>query len=65
MPKRRPKAYLSEIAASVHEMMEGFHETGAIDKQTMRKFDDSCLTPTPALSPAQVEAIRARRPCRT
>lgn len=58
MPKLRPNAYRSEIAASVHEMMEGFYETGAIDKQTMRKFDKSCLTPTPALSRAEIKAIR-------
>ena len=60
MPKLQPKSYRSEIAASVHEMMEGFYETGAIDKQTMRKFDDSCLTPTPALSPAEIKAIREK-----
>ena len=38
------KAYKSEAMAAVHEMMEGFHTSGAIDKQTMREFDDACLT---------------------
>ncbi len=28
-------------------MMEGFHQSGAIDKQTMREFDDACLHPAP------------------
>jgi putative transcriptional regulator len=41
-------------------MMEGFYETGAIDKQTIRTFDDSCLTPTPALSPGEIKAIREK-----
>ena len=38
------KAYKSEAMAAVHEMMEGFYQSGAIDKQTMREFDDACLT---------------------
>lgn len=34
------KTYKSEALAAVHEMMEGFYESGAIDKQTMREFDE-------------------------
>jgi putative transcriptional regulator len=52
------KTYKSEAMAAVHEMMEGFQQTGAIDKQTMREFDEACLTPTPALSPDEIKAIR-------
>jgi putative transcriptional regulator len=52
------KTYKSEAMAAVHQMMEGFHQTGAIDKQTMREFDETCLTPTPALSPDEIKAIR-------
>jgi putative transcriptional regulator len=52
------KVYKSEAMAAVHEMMEGFHQSGAIDKQTMRKFDEACLTPAPALSPGEIRAIR-------
>jgi DNA-binding transcriptional regulator YiaG len=29
--------------AAIHEMMEGLHEVGAIDKQTMREFDEVWL----------------------
>ena len=29
--------------AAVHGMMEGLHERGAIDRQTMREFDAACL----------------------
>ncbi len=39
------KIYRSEIAASVHEMLEGVYDAGLIDKQTMREFDESCLSP--------------------
>ena len=52
------KTYKSEIMASVHQMMEGAYEVGAIDKQTMREFDEACLTPTPVLRPEEIKAIR-------
>jgi putative transcriptional regulator len=54
------KAYESEIAAAVHETVEGFHEIGIVDKQTMRKFDELCLTPTASLDPEQIRALRER-----
>ena len=50
--------YKSEIMASVHQMMEGCFEAGVIDKQTMREFDDTCLSPTPVLKPEEIKAIR-------
>lgn len=52
------KTYKSEIMAAVHDMMEGAHEIGAIDKQTMREFDEACLSPAPALRPEEIRAIR-------
>jgi putative transcriptional regulator len=41
-------------------MMENLHDGGAIDKQTMRRFDDACLTPVRPLKPEEVRAIRER-----
>jgi putative transcriptional regulator len=38
------KKYRSEAMAAVHETMEALHKVGAIDKQTMRRFDDACLS---------------------
>lgn len=52
------KIYKSEAMAAIHEMMEGLHQAGSIDKQTMREFDEGCLTPTPLLSPDEIKAIR-------
>jgi putative transcriptional regulator len=52
------KTYKSEVMASVHQMMEGFYQTGAIDKKTMREFDESCLIATPVLRPEEIKAIR-------
>lgn len=45
------KIYKSEALAAVHEMMEGFYQSGAIDKQTMREFDEGYLTAVEPLTP--------------
>ena len=54
------KAYKSEAMAAVHEMMEGFYQSGAIDKQTMCEFDDACLSAVRPLMPDEIRAIRER-----
>ncbi|MCG5493551.1 helix-turn-helix domain-containing protein [Ectothiorhodospira variabilis] len=54
------KQYRSEALASIHETMEALHEVGAIDKQTMRDFDDACLAPVKPLPPEEIRALRER-----
>ena|SRR5260370_19561737 len=54
------KKYRSDAMAAIHETMEALHKVGAIDKQTMRQFDDACLTPMQTLSPKQIKALRER-----
>jgi putative transcriptional regulator len=54
------KKYRSEAFAAIHETMEGLHEVGAIDKQTMREFDEACLTPVQVLAPEEIRQIRQR-----
>lgn len=54
------KKYRSEAFAAIHETMEALHDIGAIDKQTMREFDDACLTPVRVLAPEEIKAIRIR-----
>ena len=54
------KKYRSEAFAAIHETMEGLHEVGAIDKQTMREFDESCLTPALPMPPDRIRALRER-----
>lgn len=55
-----PKKYRSDAFAAIHETMEALHEVGAVDKQTMREFDDACLTPIEPMAPADIKAIRLR-----
>jgi putative transcriptional regulator len=39
------KQYRSQVMASIHETAEGLHAAGLLDKPTMRRFDEACLTP--------------------
>jgi putative transcriptional regulator len=55
-----PKKYRSDAFAAIHESMEAMHDIGAIDKQTMREFDEGCLTPVQPLEPEEIKEIRLR-----
>jgi len=46
--------------ASIHETAENLHAAGVMDKQTMRKFDEACLTPVRPLLPAEIRSLRER-----
>ena len=54
------KKYRHEAMAAIHETMEALHDVGASDKQTMRRFDEACLTPIRPLTPEDIKAIRER-----
>jgi len=48
------------VKAAIHETALDLHEAGLIDKQTMRRFDDSCLTPVRSFTPEEIRALRER-----
>lgn len=54
------KKYRSDAFAAIHETMEALKELGAVGKQTMREFDDACLTPVHVPSPDEIRALRLR-----
>lgn len=54
------KRYKSDAMASIHETMEALHEIGSIDKKTMRRFDEACLTEVHSLTPEEIRTIRER-----
>ena len=54
------RQYRSRAMASIHETAEGPHAAGVMDKQTMRKFDEACLTPVRPLTAAEIRALRER-----
>ncbi len=52
------KKYRSDAMSAIHETMSALHEIKAVDKQTMSKFDESCLTPICPLSPEEIRNLR-------
>ena len=58
--KKKTKQYRSPVMASIHETAEGLHDAGLMNKMTMRKFDEMCLTPIPRLKPRQIRDLRLR-----
>jgi putative transcriptional regulator len=57
MTKTKPK-FRSEIAAAMHETVQGMHRLGLVDKKTMRDFDVRCLTSVEDLSATDIVAMR-------
>jgi putative transcriptional regulator len=56
----KSKQYRSRVLASVHETAEGLTSAGAMSKQTMREFDELCLTPVRPLTPEEIRDLRER-----
>jgi len=57
---KRNKTYKSDAFEAIHETASGLYESGIIDKQTMRKFDRSCLTEIHDFSPQEIKSLRER-----
>jgi putative transcriptional regulator len=56
----KSKQYRSRVMASVHETAEGLTGAGVMSKQTMREFDELCLTPVRPLTPEEIRDLRER-----
>ena len=54
------KQYRGRVMASVHETAEGLTAVGVMNKQTMREFDELCLTPVRDLTPEEIRELRER-----
>jgi putative transcriptional regulator len=55
------KKYRSDATAAIPETIEALRDVGAIGKQTMRRFDDACLTPIRPLKAEEAVALSSRR----
>lgn len=58
--KETAKKYRSNALSAIHETMEALGDIGVVDKQTMREFDEACLTPIETLSPIEIRELRER-----
>src|ERR1017187_8489879 len=54
------KEYRSDAMGAIPGMTADPPAGGVIDKRTMRRFDNACLTPIRPLKPAEIRAIRER-----
>jgi len=52
--------YKSELMESIHHSAQALYRVGAIDKVTMRKFDESCLLKLEPIAPPQIRALREK-----
>ena len=52
--------YKTKLMEAIHETAMGLHETGTMDKKTMREFDLLCLTPVHDMTPTKIRALRTR-----
>jgi putative transcriptional regulator len=50
----------SPILDAVHETASGLHDSGIMDKATMREFDHLCLPPVEPLQPEEIRQIREK-----
>ena len=56
-PRRRFK---SDAFEAIHSSASALYEIGAINKATMRGFDEACLSKPPAMDPKRIKRIRER-----
>jgi putative transcriptional regulator len=54
------KKFKSEAFESIHSSASALLAIGAIDKATMREFDESCIAVVPEIKAAQIRKIRQR-----
>lgn len=54
------KSYKSDLKAALHQTASDLYEIGLMDKQTMRRFDESCLTPIRGFTAQEIRALRER-----
>ncbi len=59
------KKYRSDAVAAVHETTVGLHDAGVINKQTMKDFDQICLTQVGNFSAKEIRQIRMREKAST
>ncbi len=54
------KTYKSDMMAVMHETACDLHDAGVMDKQTLREFDELCLTEVRPLTGEEIREIRTR-----
>ena len=50
--------YKSDVFEAIHSTVAGMYKAGTVDKETMRSFNESCLTVPYSIEPDQIKSIR-------
>ena len=53
--------FKSGLSEAIHSSASALYRVGAIDKATMREFDESCLTALTPMEPERIKRIRERQ----
>lgn len=56
----KAREYKSDAFEAIHSSANALYKVGAIDKTTMRSFDDSCLTMPAEFDAADIKALREK-----
>jgi putative transcriptional regulator len=54
------KIHKSDAFGAIHLSAKALHRVGAIDKTTMREFDDACLSIASEFSPSDIQKLRKK-----
>ncbi len=60
MKRTNSRTYRSDALAAIHETASDLHDAEVVDKRTMRRFDELCLTPVRPLAAEEIRALRER-----
>jgi len=58
--KTEKQKFKNDAFAAIHSATSALRKIGAIDKPTMRSFDDSCIAVPQTFGPQQMKKIRER-----
>lgn len=53
--------FKSDAFEAIHSSASAMYHVGAIDKATMRSFDEACLTAPSPISPREIKRIREKQ----
>lgn len=56
--KTTKQKFKSDAFEAIHSSASALRKIGAIDKATMRSFDDTCIAVPPTFGPQQIKKIR-------
>lgn len=55
------RKFKTDAYQAIHSSATALYEIGAIDKATMREFDEACLSKPPAMDANRIKRIRERQ----